>query len=62
MNAGYIINGTGTLLTFTDKEDDGVWDSLEVKRYRLENAAADPLPGAFELPLRTWAPAAAPAE
>ena len=61
MNAGYIINGIGTLLTFTDREEDGVWDSLEVKRYRLEDATGDPLDNVFELPLRTWAPAAVPA-
>lgn len=36
LNAGYITNGIGSLLTFTDGEDDGLWDELTVKRYSLD--------------------------
>ena len=39
MNAGYITNGVGSLLTFTDDEDDGLWDELTVKRYSLDREA-----------------------
>ena len=41
LNAGYIVNGVGTLLTFTDTDDSGDWDTLTAKRYALneENRA-----------------------
>ena len=57
MNAGYITHGIGSLLTFTDVEDDGVWDSLTVKRYLLDPNSSDPISDAnsqmpLSLPLR----------
>lgn len=36
MNAGYITDGVGTLLTFTDLDDSGEWDTLTAKRYSLD--------------------------
>ena len=33
MNAGYITEGAGTVLTFADADDDGHWDDLTVRRY-----------------------------
>lgn len=50
MNAGYITNGVGSLLTFTDMEEDGAWDRLTVKRYSLGSDA----PEEWDLPLRQW--------
>ena len=59
MNAGYITNGIGSLLTFTDAEDDGLWDSLTVKRYLLNREINDPIDEANNhipllLRLRNW--------
>ena len=59
MNAGYITQGVGSLLTFTDRESDGIWDSLTVKRYLLDRTKADPISEMSEnngvsLPLRDW--------
>jgi len=59
LNAGYIINGTGSLLTFTDDESDGLWDSLTVKRYLLDGSLSDPVydmgsDGLLTIPLRDW--------
>lgn len=48
MNAGYIINGVGSLLTFTDTEEDGKWDRLTVKRYSLGSEDTEE----WDLPLR----------
>lgn len=42
MNAGYITNGVGTVLTFSDKNDDGEWTRLAVKRYALEGGESEP--------------------
>ena len=42
MNAGYITDGFGSLLTFTDVEDDGLWDELTIKRYSLDGKAEAP--------------------
>ncbi len=42
MNAGYITNGVGSVLTFSDTNDDGHWDRLTVKRYALEPEDAGP--------------------
>lgn len=42
MNAGYITDGFGSLLTFTDMEDDGLWDELTIKRYSLDGKAEAP--------------------
>ena len=50
MNAGYITNGIGSLLTFTDAEEDGEWDRLTVTRYALNSEE----PEAWDLPLRRW--------
>jgi len=50
MNAGYIVNGIGSLLTFTDTEEDGEWDRLTVKRYVLSSEEAQER----DLPLRKW--------
>lgn len=50
MNAGYITNGVGSLLTFTDLEEDGAWDRLTAKRYSLGGDA----PEEWDLPLRQW--------
>ena len=50
MNAGYITNGIGSLLTFTDAEEDGVWDRLTVKRYSLSAEETEE----WDLPLRPW--------
>ncbi|MBR3277935.1 MAG: metallophosphoesterase [Lachnospiraceae bacterium] len=36
LNAGYLTDGIGSLLTFTDVNDDGLWDELTVKRYTLD--------------------------
>ena len=52
MNAGYITNGIGSLLTFTDAEEDGEWDRLTVTRYALNSEE----PEAWDLPLRRWEP------
>ena len=49
MNAGYITNGIGSLLTFTDVEEDGEWDRLTVRRYALEAEAEE-----WTVPLRKW--------
>lgn len=59
MNAGYLIKGVGSLLTFTDAESDGIWDSLTVKRYLLDEETEDPIrersgDEALQLPLRAW--------
>ena len=59
MNAGYITHGIGSLLTFTDQESDGIWDSLTVKRYHFNRTMADPISEMSEnnevsLPLRDW--------
>ena len=59
MNAGYITNGVGSLLTFSDTEGDGQWDCLTVRRYLLDNAIPDPIDemsndGDISLPLRNW--------
>ena len=50
MNAGYIIDGVGSLLTLTDTEEDGEWDRLTVKRYMLDSEKAEE----WDLPLRKW--------
>ena len=50
MNAGYIINGVGSLLTFTDTEEDGEWDRLTVNRYVLSSEKTEE----WDLPLRKW--------
>ena len=50
MNAGYIINGVGSLLTFTDTEEDGEWDRLTLKRYALDSEKTEER----DLPLRKW--------
>ena len=50
MNAGYITNGVGSLLTFTDTDEDGAWDRLTVKRYSLSSD----VPEERNLPLRQW--------
>lgn len=50
LNAGYITNGIGSLLTFTDLEEDGQWDRLTVKRYSLRNGETEE----WNLPLRPW--------
>ena len=52
MNAGYLINGVGSLLTFTDAEEDGEWDRLMVTRYSLNSEEKEK----WDLPLRTWTP------
>lgn len=36
MNAGYITEGAGTVLTFTDEDNDGRWDDLTARRYSVE--------------------------
>ena len=38
MNAGYLLNGFGTVLTFSDADDRGHWGRLQVRRYSLDNA------------------------
>ena len=38
MNAGYITAGVGTVLTFTDTDDNGTFDILTARRYGLEDA------------------------
>ena len=50
MNAGYLINGIGSLLTFTDLEEDGEWDRLTVRRYSLSGGETEK----WNLPLRPW--------
>lgn len=40
----------GSLLTFTDLEEDGAWDRLTAKRYSLGGDA----PEEWDLPLRQW--------
>ena len=50
MNAGYLINGIGSLLTFTDLEEDGEWDRLTVRRYSLSGGETEE----WNLPLRPW--------
>ena len=52
MNAGYLINGVGSLLTFTDAEEDGEWDRLTVTRYSLNSEEKE----IWDLPLRKWTP------
>ena len=42
MNAGYITNGVGTLLTFSDEDENGLWDHLTAKRYALEPEDSEP--------------------
>lgn len=42
MNAGYITNGIGTVLTFSDANGNGLWDQLTVKRYALEAEETEP--------------------
>lgn len=59
MNAGYITHGVGSLLTFTDQESDGIWDSLTVKRYLLDRTIDDPISEKVDnhmvtLPMREW--------
>ena len=36
MNAGYLINGTGSLLTFRNTDEDDEWDEMTVRRYSLK--------------------------
>ena len=50
MNAGYLINGVGSLLIFTNMEEDGAWDRLTVKHYSLGSDE----PEEWDLPLRQW--------
>ena len=33
LNAGYVLHGCGTLLTFSDENADGVYDRLQIRRY-----------------------------
>ena len=50
MNAGYITNGVGSVLTFSDENENGLWDHLAVKRYALaEEEAAFSIPWVYEL-------------
>ena len=42
MNAGYITNGVGTVLTFSDENDNGRWDHLTARRYALEREDSEP--------------------
>ena len=37
MNAGYITEGAGTVLTFADVDEDGHWDELAARRYSGED-------------------------
>ena len=41
MNAGYITNGVGSVLTFSDENENGLWDHLAVKRYALTEEEAE---------------------
>ncbi len=50
LNAGYITNGVGSLLTFTDTEEDGIWDRLTLKRYTLDSGETEER----TFPLRQW--------
>ena len=52
MNAGYITNGVGTVLTFSDEIGNGAWDRLTARRYAL--AAEDGGTWTFELRERNW--------
>ena len=47
MNAGYITNGVGTVLTFSDANGNGLWDHLTAKRYALK--PEDFKPWVFEI-------------
>lgn len=38
LNAGYIVNGCGTLLTLSDGDGDGRYDTLTIRRYCLDGA------------------------
>lgn len=50
MNAGYITNGVGSVLTFSDENENGLWDHLAVRRYALsEEEAAFSIPWVVEL-------------
>ena len=50
MNAGYITNGVGSVLTFSDENENGLWDHLAVRRYALDEEEADPsTPWEYEL-------------
>jgi len=42
MNAGYITNGVGTVLTFSDENENGQWDHLTARRYALEPEDFEP--------------------
>lgn len=58
MNAGYITDGVGTLLTFSDSDGNGLYDRLTARRYALspeDEAFGDTgKVSPFEYTLREW--------